>query len=510
MDTATIVPPDTAATQEGATTSQLPADTTQSTPRIDYLIRFLMLIVAMALPALVSVHASGAADLDVFWHLRTGEWILQHHAIPHADPFSWTVAGKPWQAYSWLFELLAIQLFNHFGIVSMLWYTAVMLLVITVAIQHLIRRLQPRFSADILLMVGAAFGLGHLSSPRPWMFTILFFVLELDILMHARRTGKTRELVWLPIIFVLWSNLHIEFVDGLLVLALAAAEPVAARFLPKLRTNLSFRPLAAVLACSTFATLLNPFGWKVYSVVFDYTSRLAAHANALNCVTELQANPFRDIGNYCVLFLAMAAAATLARQGRFRFFETGLLAFAAVESFRSQRDVWLVVISSVAILAACVPEEKPALTPRPRRIPLLIATSCAGLLILLMRGGNIDRHTIEAETATIVPVRAVQAIQEHGYSGPLYDDYNWGGYLMWALHQPVSMDGRASLYGDEAIERSMRTWGGAPDWASDPALQAAGIVIGPVNTPLVQLLRTDPHFQLAYEDKLAAVFVAHH
>ena len=76
MDTATIVPPDTAATQERATTSQLPADTAQSTLRIDYLIRFLMLIVAMALPALVSVHASGAADLDVFWHLRTGEWIL--------------------------------------------------------------------------------------------------------------------------------------------------------------------------------------------------------------------------------------------------------------------------------------------------------------------------------------------------------------------------------------------------------------------------------------------------
>jgi hypothetical protein len=72
---------------------------------------------------------------------------------------------------------------------------------------------------------------------------------------------------------------------------------------------------------------------------------------------------------------------------------------------------------------------------------------------------------------------------------------------------PVSIDGRAALYGDQRIDRSVQTWSGQPDWASDPQLSAAGLVIGPVKSPLIQLLRLDPRFELAYEDKVAAVFV---
>lgn len=476
--------------------------------RLNYLIHVVVLVIAIASPAMFGVHAAGAADLDIFWHLSAGEWILQHHAIPHSDLFSWTLAGRPWQAYSWLFEVLAIKLFYRFGSVGLLGYVALMLVAIGSALQHMIRRLQPSFGVGVVLMIAACLGMAHLAAPRPWMFTILFFILELDILMHARRTGKTRELLWLPLIFILWSNLHIEFIDGLLVLALAAAEPIAGRFIPQIKTGLRAGWIAVIFAATALSTLLNPFGWKVYSVVFDYTSRLAANASALNTVTELQANPFRDFGNFCVLFLTLGAAAALARQRRFRFFEFGLLAFAAVESFRSQRDVWLVVISAVAILAACIPDRENAAVTRPRRVPLLLATPAAALIVLAMlRGSNLDKPAINQEVATIVPVHAVEAIQAHGYTGPLYNDYNWGGYLMWALHMPVSMDGRASFYGDAAIERSMQTWGGAPDWSSDPALKAAGIVIGPVKSPLVQLLRTDQRFRMVYEDKLAAVFL---
>jgi hypothetical protein len=235
--------------------------------RLESVVNSMVLVLVIAVPALLGVRPGLAADLDVFWHLQTGEWILQHHAVPHADPFSWTLAGKPWQAYSWLFEVLAIKLFYRFGIVGLFGYTGVMLVAIMTALQHLVGRLQT--SHSLLLMTAAFIGMGHLATPRPWLFTILFFVLELDILMHARKTGKTRELLWLPLIFALWSNLHIEFIHGLLVLALAAAEPIAARFFPKLRTELGAAPLVAVLAASMLSTLLNPFGWKTYSVVFD-------------------------------------------------------------------------------------------------------------------------------------------------------------------------------------------------------------------------------------------------
>ncbi len=62
----------------------------------------------------------------------------------------------------------------------------------------------------------------HLYTPRPWLFTILFFVLVLDIVMQARLTGRARELAWLPLIFALWANTHIQFIDGIRAAGLGA------------------------------------------------------------------------------------------------------------------------------------------------------------------------------------------------------------------------------------------------------------------------------------------------
>ncbi|TSA47964.1 MAG: hypothetical protein D4R46_00320, partial [Chloroflexi bacterium] len=52
------------------------------------------------------------ADPDFWWHLRTGQLIVQTHAIPHTDPFSFTNSGKPWVAHEWLSELLMYVLYR--------------------------------------------------------------------------------------------------------------------------------------------------------------------------------------------------------------------------------------------------------------------------------------------------------------------------------------------------------------------------------------------------------------
>jgi hypothetical protein len=102
----------------------------------------------------------------------------------------------------------------------------------------------------------------------------------------------------------------------------------------------------------------------------------------------------------------------------------------------------------------------------------------------------------------------VEIVKDRHYTGALFNTYDWGGFLIWNLREPVSIDGRAALYGDEAIARSRETWDGGAKWASDPDLQSAGVVIAPDGAALTQLLRTNAHFELAYEDKVAAVFVA--
>lgn len=470
----------------------------------DKIAQTLVLAVLFALPAIMCVHGGVVADPDVWWHMRTGQWMLQHHTLPRVDSFSAANAGKPWVPYSWLFELLIFPLFQRFGLAGILGYSAGMVMAITVALWHLVKRLQSDFSIIVLLTFATCFSLGNLYTPRPWLFTILCFVLELDILAQARKTGRTRELLWLPVIFALWSNLHIQFIDGLIVLGVAAAEAIGSCWSIGDRTRLRVPGILAAMAGCVVATMANPFGWHIYRVAYD----LGAQSGVLNKINELQSIRFRDLTDFLLLFLALAAAVAFGWQRRFRVFEVGLLVFAAVVSFRSKRDLWVMATVAAMILASNIVgrPESPIRLPRVAPGLAVIVASLAVLAGFRLMYPN--STLLETQVVDVLPKRAVQEIQAKGYVGPLYNNFDWGGYLIWALRMPVSIDGRAAFYGDEAFDRSNSTWNAQPDWRSDQALKSAGLVLGPVKAPLTQLLRTDPHFKLVYEDKLAAVFVA--
>ena len=464
-----------------------------------------VLAVLFAVPALLCVRAAKVMDPDIWWHLRTGELILAQHAALRVEPYSSALAGTPWLAYSWLFELVVVKLFHWFGLVGIVAYTSGMILTITIALYHLVRRLQGDFTVAVLLTFAACFSMGHLYTPRPWMFTILFFILELDILMQARKTGRVRELAWLPVIFALWANIHIQFVDGLVVLGLAAADALIASWGPadEMRPRPQPAWLCGALVASGLATLANPFGWRIYQAAYE----LATQGGALNKVSEMQAIPFRDLLDFLILLFALGSAAALAWR-RFPLFETVLLGFAAVLAFRSQRDVWVMATVGAPILASTIAGSEKAAMRLPR-FATAVAVLAAALVVLAgARVLHENNSQLETVLAKNLPVQAVEAVRAKGYAGPLYNDYNWGGYLIWGLRMPVSIDGRAAFYGDQRIDRSIATWNAQPDWASDEQLRSARLVIGPVTAPLTQVLRLDPRFQLVYEDKVAAVFIA--
>lgn len=472
--------------------------------RATALVQTVLIAFVLAAPALRCLTHPYVVDNDIWWHLATGDWIRAHHAVPHVDLFSRQLAGTPWHAYSWLFELLASALYSWLGLRGIVLLTAGMSLAIAAALFRMVRALQPDFSLAAVLTFAAGFSMVHLETPRPWLFTILAMVLVVDLVLRSRSDGKAARLWWIPLIFAVWANLHIQFVDGLVVLALAATEGLAGTRVASLRTKLPPWTMAAVTAASALATLANPYGWKIYQDAYA----LSTQSGVMSKIGELSAIPFRDAVDFTVLGLALAAVAVLGWQRRLVSLEAAWLAFACVVAFRSQRDVWVLAIMAAVVLASVRVERRTAV------LPLAGWAAPAGMAIalLLMAAGFRLFGVTEAHLADLraqgMPVRAVAAIQEKHLSGPLYNDFGWGGYLLWSLQQPVSVDGRAALYGDPRIDRSAGTWAGHPDWASDPQLKDAGTVIGPAGSPLTQLLRQDGRFRLVYEDKLAAVFVA--
>ncbi len=491
-------------------------DTTSSPgPAGAPLLRILAWAVLYILPVAIAVRP--ILDLDVWWHLRTGEWIVATGHLPQTDPFSQhgLQTGEPWVAYSWLFEVLLYGAYRFLGFAGVFLFRAVLTAGIVLALHRLVAKRSSGF-----VVIAAVTGVGVLAllplvAERPWLFTILFGTLTLDVLLDLREGRAGRRAWLLPLLFVLWANIHIQFVYGLFILGLGCVAPVCDRLLGRPTSGrgadtLGSRPwwtLVAITALCTAATLVTPYHIHVYQVVLQYATQKVA----LREIAECQALAFRDAWDWSALAVGAAAAFSLGRRVRLSAFDVLLLASAAWFAFRGRRDVWFLVLAALAVVATArrAVDVERVFWPTRRAwggvaflaLPVLVAYGWFAM------SGNHVQATMETE----YPVKAVEYVREHGCRGPLFNPFNWGGYLMWNLRElPVSMDGRANLYGDALLARSVSTWRGQPGWDADPELAAAATVLAPADAPLTALLREEKRFRVAYEDKVAVVFVAAH
>lgn len=472
--------------------------------------RLVLLSLLYALPALQALQV--VIDPDIWWHLRTGQWIIEHGAFPRVDEFSSYGLGKPWVAYSWLFELVVYGLYKGFGLTGIILYSLFFSLLITWALHALIRKFALGFLAEVALTAMTLVAMAPGFTPRPWLFTLLFFIIEVDLIFTARRQGEVRRLFLLPPLFIIWANVHIQFCYGLFVLGLATVEPIIALALSRLRQEtvsektLPLFSLSMVLLACIAATFATPYHWRLYSTLFS----LVGQTSQFRDIIEMHSLAFDAPWDWCVLALALLAAFSLGRRHQLRPFPILLLITGALLSFRARRDAWFVVIAAATIIA-----ETFSTTPSTDRFPItwLRAAICAGMVlgVLLIIGWyrNLSERRLEAVVAMNYPVAAVAAVQERGYSGPLYNDFDWGGFLIWRLRTPlVVMDNRGDVHGGARIQQSLKTWSGSRGWDADPELAAARLVIANAQSALASLLRLDPRFDLVYEDEVATVFTA--
>ncbi len=471
--------------------------------------RLLMVVLLYCIPASQAIVPM--VDPDMWWHFRTGQWIVAHTQVPATDSFSAYGMGKPWVAYSWLFEILIYTLFTKFGLVGILAFTVSMSLVIALVLHGALRRMGSPFIIEVFSVAVALSAMSSLIYPRSWLFSILFFTVELFILFHVRRTDKIAPLLALPPLFVLWANLHMQFVYGLAVLGLFLVEVLLSQLpsvslYPRHRPNISLGRVSFLLLACLVATLITPYHFRLYIPIFE----VIGQTGAFQMILELLPLSFRALTDWLVIGLTIGAAFVLGWQRAWLPFPTLLLMMGTFLAFRARRDVWVLVLAAVFIInefGSFARSEPSFGFTKFRAICVIVALTVAIYLIGLSR--QVSEQQLEIAVERQFPVSAVKFINEKNYAGPLYNHFNWGGYLIWALPRlPVSMDGRMNLHGDQRIERAGNTWSGLRGWESDPELMKARLVIGSVNDPLTNLMRTHSRFKLVYEDAVAAVFVA--
>jgi hypothetical protein len=447
------------------------------------------------------------SDPDIWWHLAAGRWILQHHALPMTDPFSSYGLGKPWIVYSWMFDVIVQLLYRPFGYAAIAYFEVLIRMALAVALFHLVQSLLPHFWRAAVITGVSLYAMSWVIGPRPGMLTTLFVMIELNILLSVRRTGVAKKLWLLPPLFVIWANWHIQFVYGLLLLGVFACDALVSRLLKNKTTKVNLLPLKGVwlVSCASFfATLVSPYGARLYAMIFQFMHL----PRLLDQVTELRAMTFRQPSNYVVLFLALSAAMAIGWRRDTRLLWPILLSIASVLAFRSVRETWFLAVISACALAdgwdLKGSENRPPLAPRYR---LATAVFLLAVAIVGCRYYGVSNDFIEIQVTGDFPETAARYIEKQHLVGPLYNDYNWGGFLIWRLPQlRVAIDGRASVHGDERSGHFTDVWLGRPEWASDPELLQSNLVLAKRNTALASLLRLDQRFKIAYEDVQAVVF----
>ena len=314
-------------------------------------------------------------------------------------------------------------------------------------------------------------------------------------------------MLWLVPLFALWANVHIQFVLGLAVLGLALIEPLLARLVPRQISGdcspaIPFAWMLSVVALCVGATLVNPYHYHLYEVALQ----LVGQSRLWDLIQELGAMPFRSIENWIVLAVTVAAAFALGlRLRHVPLLLVLLFPLAVYSGFRSQRDVWFVLLVGLAVVAYAVPKPDAG----KRIVPPRWNWGVAGAVALAVVAGSLlpGESRLRRRVDEGFPVHAARFIAQERCYGPMFNPFDWGGYLIFHLPQvPVSIDGRTMVHGQTRILRHADTLRGLEGWGDDPELTRARLVLLRRHAALTSLLKLDDRFELIYEDSVAVVF----
>src|SRR5579859_240449 len=446
---------------------------------------------------------SAIANSDVWWHLSSGTWMLQSHALPRTGLFSQS-AGALWIASSWAYDLLLACGYKLLGLRSIPVLLMILKTALAVATFLLAGGLRRNFWRAVALSAVAQYVLGSVQ-PGPAYFSILFFAIELLLLFESRRRQRVRIMLWLPGLFLVWANLDIQFVVGIGLLLLFLAVLASEKYFFSGGHSLAVRDVAKITGLSVACTLVTPYFYRGYGVFFGTT-----FSSANPYLPDFHAPGFRQPQDYVLLLLGMTAFLVLGLRRSRDLFAIGLLAGCIAASFYSQRNVWLVTIAAVAVIGQARDQPNESETANrlqwKNRVAIAVAVCFA---VLGMAAATLiprSHEVLMAKVSQSYPVAACDSIRKQHLAQHLFNAYEWGGFVTWYLPQyPVAIDGRSDLYGAEVIAEYSKMMNADIPYTEYAAVSGAQTILLPKRAIMAGALSSLPIFKVAYCDDLAVV-----
>jgi hypothetical protein len=456
------------------------------------------------------------ADPDFWWHLRTGELISQTHTIPHSDPFSFTNNGKAWIAHEWLSELFFYILYKIGGFATLIIFFS---LIITSAFFFCYLRFpadtRPYIAGFVLLL--GAITTAPTWGVRPQMISLLITSVFLFLLDRYKSENKLKYIVPLPLIALVWVNLHAGYFLGLAIIGLyvigGLIEILIGEFSHKAGstqpTLKSLIALSIVLGTCFLAALVNPNGLRI--ITYPFQTLVSPSMQKL--IQEWFSPDFHLLQwqPLAWIFLLMIGIGMMGKKS-ISITKILLVLILGYAALRSMRNIPLFAIAAVPVLAEQVGSivKFHAMSQLPGRLFRWIGLFLIVLALLVSGLRFIQVVSQQPDTeASSFPKAAVDWIQANNPPSNIFNTYGWGGYLIWRLYPSykVFIDGRADVYGDEFIFNFISLQNAETGWDGKLDDQHINTILIEPDVPLAKVLRLSPKWKIAYEDKTSIIFI---
>jgi hypothetical protein len=467
---------------------------------------------------LFTMAARSVTDPDVWWHLRTGQLIVQTHAVFHTDPYSFTRFGQPWVDHEWLSQVLIFGLYRLAGWGGLMAGFGALT---AAAFLGVFWRCPGRpYVAGAITLLGA-FASAPSWGVRPQMLTFLLASVLLLILERSYRHPNL--LWWAPALMLFWVNLHAGYALGIALMSLflvGDALDVAFGFgsfdsKDGPSATARFRALALAIVVCVAVVPLNPYGAAMYAYPLE-TLRSRAMQSYIGEWFSPDFHQLRYLPTVAMILASVALPALSPRRLRPR--EILLLSVTTYAALRSVRHIAIYALIAIPILSAMVQAwlqergiakrfESKHLPMTPAKTLVNAVLLAAVLVFMVARVRYVSYRQAETE-AKELPAGAVSFLAAQRPPAPILNHYNWGGYFIWRLYPEyrVYIDGRADLYGDAFMDDLATTYYLRGDsWRSPFAKWGIRTVVLPPDAPLVTALRASPDWKTIYADSQAVV-----
>jgi len=411
----------------------------------------------VALIAIISFKIPG--DPDMGWHLRNGFDTIANWATQTGDTYSWTMSGYNWVSHEWLTEIIMAGVYSLSG----LWGLALIFTALIAFTFWLASRAgNPATRNSLLLAIVGITIAWPLIGARPQMLTVLGVAVLLYILFAWRKHRTSLYLYSIPVLFLVWANMHAGFAAGfLLVGVFIVGEALRLIFVEKRKHKLEqVIPFRGLISLGLIAflgggllTLVNPYGWNIYAEIVNTLRQ----PDILNQIMEWLPVDFTSRGSFNLIIGGLLVIGLMAVT-KFKVDYTKLLIaviffFVALASWR---HLPLFAVASLPFISEQVSAVSRSLHSEISRS--FIALITLGTVVALAGWWHVTQSLplmsdpSKYAEAFVFPEGAVEYIKTHDLGERMFNEYNWGGYLIWQLpEQKVFIDGRMAIWHEKDL-----------------------------------------------------------